>query len=415
MLQPSPRLEPSYYEAFRCVGSVCEDTCCRGWRVPVDKETYEKYQASSDTELGRKLHTLVSIVPNSPSSENFAEITLNQETCPFLTDGLCQIQATLGEEMLCKSCATYPRVMAEVEGVLERSLDLSCPEAARLALCNPQTMRFVQLSDEKDGARLGSVGLIDTRNSKHPDKPFRNVSEVRSLMISLLQDRGYPLSQRLLVLGRLCDKLEAEGTEQGCGGLHDIATQYLPISARPSMPTTDRFETVIELILARIGSDSTTRRFLDCYQCFMAGLHWTMESTMEQLAARLDAAFAGPYAVFRAQHGYMLEHYLVAFVFRGLFPFGAESVNRKMAQHRFEHSIARQYQLMVVDFAVVETLLAGLAAFHGTRFGVAEALKLIQSATKTFAHSLSYPGKAMDLLTQKGLADCASVSMLIRD
>jgi len=81
------------------------------------------------------------------------------------------------------------------------------------------------------------------------------------------------------------------------------------------MPSTGRFETVVELILACIGSDATGRRFLDCYQSFMAGLHWTMESTMEELAANLDAAFAGPFAQFRAQHEYMLEHYLVAYVF----------------------------------------------------------------------------------------------------
>ena len=128
----------------------------------------------------------------------------------------------------------------------------------------------------------------------------------------------------------------------------------------------------------------------------MAGMQWTMASTMEELAARLDASFSGPYSLFRAQHEYMLEHYLVAYVFRSLFPFGSQSVNRKLAEHHFEHSISRQYQLMVVDFVVIETLLAGLAAFYGAAFGVPEALKLIQSATKTFEHSLSYPAKALE-------------------
>ena len=415
MLKPFPRLQPSYYEAFRCVGSVCEDTCCVGWRVPVDKLTYEKYQACEHPTLGPKLHALVNIVPAAQSDESFAEIKLDLGTCPFLAEGWCQVQATLGEELLSKSCATYPRVMATVDGVLERSLDLSCPEAARLALTNPLPMEFVERLGEEDDARLGSLGIVDTTNSKHPDKPFRHVHEVRSLMISLLQNRGYPLSQRMLVLGRLCDKLETEGTEQGCGALLEMAQEPAPILPRASMPSTGRFETVVELVLARIGSDATTRRFLDCYQAFMAGMHWTGESTMDQLAASLDAAFAGPFQAFRSQHEYMLEHYLVAYVFRSLFPFGSESVNRKLAEHQFEHSITRQYQLMVVDFVVIEALLAGLAAFYGDAFGVPAALKLIQSATKTFEHSLSYPGKALDLLNKKGMLDCASMSMLIRD
>jgi lysine-N-methylase len=414
MLKPPARLQPSYYEAFRCVGSVCEDTCCSGWRVPVDEETYNKYQGCSHATLGPKLKALVTLNPNPESTESWAEIELNQGVCNFLSEGLCEIHATLGADHLSKNCAIYPRVMATVDGVVERSLDLSCPEAARLALSNPEPILFVTSMD-CDDERLGSLGVVDTSNSKHPDKPFRFVDEVRRLMIALLQNRGYPLSHRLLVLGRLCDKLEEEGTDQGCGGLQDAAREPLSIAHSPSMKSTDRFETVVELILARIGADATSRRFLNCYQSVMSGLHWQEDSTIEQLAHNLDAAFDGPYAKFRSEHGYMLEHYLVAYVFRSLFPFGSKSVNRKLAQHRFEHSISRQYQLMVVDYVIVETLLAGLAVFYGERFGIPEALVLIQSATKTFEHSLTYPGKAVELLDQKGLTDCASIGMLIRD
>ena len=415
MLKPLPRLEPSYYETFRCVGAVCEDTCCRGWRVPVDKETYEKYQACSRPALGAKLYELVTINPVRASDEDYAEIALDNDACSFLTEGLCDIQSALGEEYLSKSCATYPRAMYAVDGVLERSLDLSCPEAARLALTNPHPMQFVERTGEGDETRLGTVGIVDTTNSEHPDRPYSYVHEVRSLMISLLQNRGYPISQRLLALGRLCDKIEAEGTQQGCGTLHEITERSVTIFPRPSMPAATRFELAIELILARIGSDATGRRFLDCYQCFVDGLGWTMESTMDELAERLDAAYSGPYARFVAQHEYVLENYLVAYVFKSLFPFGSESVNRKLAEYRFAHSVSRQYQLMVANFVVIETLLAGMAAFYGSRLGVPEALKLIQSAAKTFEHSLSYPGKALDLLVGKGLADCASMSMLIRD
>lgn len=414
MLKPSPRLQPSYYEAFRCVGSVCEDTCCTGWRVPVDKETFQKYQNCSHPTLGPKLHEFVTIAPASQSEDGWAEIQLANGVCHFLSEGLCEIQSALGEEFLSKNCATYPRVMTFVDGVLERSLDLSCPEAARLALCDPEPLTFV-FSDEADNARLGVLGSVDTTNAKHPDKPFHYVQEVRSLMIALLQNRGYPLSQRLLVLGRLCDKLEAEGTENGCGLLQAITRETTLIQPRPAMSSTERFETVIELILARIGSDATSRRFLNCYQSFMAGLHWTMDSSMEQLAERLDSSIAGPLAAFRAKHEYMLEHYLVSYVFRSLFPFGSTSVNRKLAQHSFPPSISSQYQLMVVDFAIVEAMLAGIAALYGERFGVREAIMLIQSATKTFEHSLSYLGKALELLGARGLTDCASMGKLIRD
>jgi len=415
MLKPLPRLQPSYYETFRCVGAECEDTCCRGWRIPVDKETYEKYQACSDPVLGPKLHQLVNINPTRHGNDSHAEIKMTSEDCAFLAGGLCSIQATLGEEYLCKNCATYPRVMCAVEGVLERSLDLSCPEAARLALTNKEPMRFVECSGEGDGARLGTVGLIDTKNSRHPDRPYRHVSEVRRLIVELLENRRYPLRQRIQALGQLCETLEMEGDKEGCGPLREIAAHCGPIRPSACMPSAPRFETAVELILARIGSDTTGRRFLDCYRDFMGGLHWTAESTIEGLAERLDAAYRGPYAQFRAAHGYMLENYLVSYVFRTLFPFGENSVNEKMANYGFVHSITHQYQFLVVNFVVIDTLLAGLAAFHGTNFDVPQALKLMQAACKTFEHSLTYPGKALELLAGKGLLDCSSMGLLLRD
>ena len=36
-------LVPQYVRKFACIGGACEDTCCQGWRVPIDKETYKKY------------------------------------------------------------------------------------------------------------------------------------------------------------------------------------------------------------------------------------------------------------------------------------------------------------------------------------------------------------------------------------
>jgi lysine-N-methylase len=147
----------------------------------------------------------------------------------------------------------------------------------------------------------------------------------------------------------------------------------------------------------------------------MAGLGWTMESSMDELGERLEAAYRGPCAQFRTRDAYVLENYLVAYAFKTLFPFGSKSLNRMLAEHRFAHSVTHKYQLMVVDYMVIDTLLAGLAVSRGSCFGIADALKLIQSATKTFEHSLSYPGKAIELLAQKGLTDAASMGMLIRD
>lgn len=37
-------LKPIYYDEFACVGGDCKDTCCAGWTIGIDDETYKKYQ-----------------------------------------------------------------------------------------------------------------------------------------------------------------------------------------------------------------------------------------------------------------------------------------------------------------------------------------------------------------------------------
>src|SRR5665213_1053533 len=98
MLKPLRRLQPSYFGAFRCIGSQCEDTCCRGWRVPVDKITFEKYQACSHSALAGPLHDLVTINSAAENEDSYADIKLIDSQCSFLAEGLCSIQTQLGEE-----------------------------------------------------------------------------------------------------------------------------------------------------------------------------------------------------------------------------------------------------------------------------------------------------------------------------
>ena len=35
---------PDYYKNFKCIAGECTDTCCAGWDVDVDKESYKQYR-----------------------------------------------------------------------------------------------------------------------------------------------------------------------------------------------------------------------------------------------------------------------------------------------------------------------------------------------------------------------------------
>ncbi len=143
-----------YAQSFRCIGSACEDTCCHGWRVPIDEATYERYQALPPGPLSALIRENVAPASESERAKNpsiFAIIRMNAEnSCPMLSeDRLCRIQSEYGETLLSHTCATYPRIVhADTRGSIT-ALTLSCPEAARLVLLHPGLMATCAYPDTK--------------------------------------------------------------------------------------------------------------------------------------------------------------------------------------------------------------------------------------------------------------------------
>jgi lysine-N-methylase len=40
----TPMTMPRYVQSFECIVPACPDTCCSGWSVPIDHETYRDWQ-----------------------------------------------------------------------------------------------------------------------------------------------------------------------------------------------------------------------------------------------------------------------------------------------------------------------------------------------------------------------------------
>ena len=119
---------PSYYQQFRCIAGDCPDSCCHQWQVQVDDASAERYLRLSGP-LGNALRTALKEEEGHWYMENI------HDRCPmWRKDGLCRIQAELGEEALCKTCREFPRLTHDYGDFVERGLELSCPEAAKWIL-----------------------------------------------------------------------------------------------------------------------------------------------------------------------------------------------------------------------------------------------------------------------------------------
>jgi lysine-N-methylase len=413
-MQLAKVLQPRHFDAFRCIGADCEDTCCAGWQVHVDKLTYEKYQSCSDPECGGSLRTLVTINETSSNDDDYAKVVLSGAECPFLSEGLCSIQKRLGEAYLPNMCATYPRAMNLVGDVLQRSLDLSCPEAARVALLNPTPMEFVEQDYQPGSIRLANFPSLDISSLNNSASPYGFFRDVRRLVLSLLQNRSYPIWKRLVMVGCLGERL-ANGRNAVSEAEEYVNRRFDDGPYECSAHSTTQLAMVLDLIVARISTDSNPRSFLNCYKQFIEGLQWTSESTSAQLGARYREVCDRYYIPVMSQYPQILEHYLVNYVYRTLFPFGLPELNRKLANDRVSSPIAAQYMLMIAYFAILQTLLIGMAGFHQEAFGPDQIISLIQSGTKTFQHSLAYPGRVIQILADNTMTTPATLCVLIRN
>ena len=117
--------KPSYYDTFRCIAGACPDSCCHQWEVQVDADAARRYRAMPGP-LGDALRDAL----RTEDGETF--LTLREGKCPmWRSDGLCRIQAELGEKALCRVCREFPRLRHDYGDFQELMLEMSCPEAAK--------------------------------------------------------------------------------------------------------------------------------------------------------------------------------------------------------------------------------------------------------------------------------------------
>ncbi|OAB42940.1 flagellin lysine-N-methylase [Paenibacillus glacialis] len=413
MAKPRSMLVPSYMQKFNCIGSACEDTCCAGWQVTIDKNTYKKYNKVR-SELKSALDNHVKRNRTSKSSEDYAKIVLNSElSCPMLNDKkLCSIQLKLGESYLSNTCATYPRVSNEVNGILEKSATMSCPEVARLALLNPNGIEFDETEEPAD-IRLSIKNRLDTKVGQQPQVQLQQYFwELRIFSIQTLQNRNFSLADRLIILGMFYQKVEQyiqDGQIQEIPQLIASYTVMVEGNGLANMLTdipvlsTIQMELLKNLIDTRMSHGVRNQRYIDCFGELLHGIQYAKESSVEEISSCYQVAYNDFYLPFMSKHEYILENYLVNYVYLNLFPLGNGS------------DIFEEYIMMVIHYAMIKMHLIGMAGYHKENFGVEQIIKLIQSFGKVIEHSPLYLREVRELLRKNEYNSMAYMAILIKN
>ncbi len=199
---------PDYYQDFECIADKCEDTCCAGWQIVIDKETLKKY-----TKI--KGNFKKEILKNV----NWFQGTFKQDKskrCAFLNDrNLCDLYLSQGEEDFCKTCREYPRHTEEFEGVREITLSISCPEVARILMNRMEPVAFI--SEEKEG---------DEEFEDFDPFLYSILEDARKEMIAILQKRDLTISDRILLVLGMAHDMQGRMNRQEMFVCSDVIAKY---------------------------------------------------------------------------------------------------------------------------------------------------------------------------------------------
>lgn len=166
----------SILNAFQCTGAACSFNCCRGWKVPIDHDTYMKYLNEKGL-FGTLLRCSIE------KTDELVAFRSTPRGCPFWgLDHLCTMQKKHGTEYMPAVCVQFPRQLYNLEFFCEETLYLACPESARLFL--------MSVLHEKPFDFIESEGEITYEvNTTNDDREFLDyLLKSRTELVSMLKD-----------------------------------------------------------------------------------------------------------------------------------------------------------------------------------------------------------------------------------
>ena len=379
---------PSYFDTFRCIGGVCQDTCCAGWYIAIDEATYKKYKKVKDPVMKKRLDKELVAKKGPVSSEHVAKIKLKNNRCAFLSsEGLCDLYTHLGEQYLSQTCQLYPRTFNQVNDTLECSLALSCPEAARRILLNPEGITF------KEEERAEKQVVISARLTVNPQKPkgYQDyLLEIRQFLIERLQKREDPFQLRFL-------KLEAYMRELD----HLVRTGAL--KKIPSFIQERVFnERQNKTIVSEASYDEGAYALLlDALKSMRNGKKWpspSYEAFYEEMLQGLDKE--GGFnkqrfeegcqiyeETFLSSYSYILENYFVNYIYERAVPLDGETLLQSLAY-------LKAYKQLI------ELHLIGLVLHHES-LTKEKVVNFLQAFTKVFDHNELYRKQLIKAIENK--------------
>ena len=183
---------PEYYNEFSCIASRCKDSCCAGWEIDIDEESYEYYR-NVEGPFGDRLRESMYEAKDEDGGYRFKLKGLKR--CAMLNDNnLCDLYTALGEEALCEVCTEYPRFSLVYGQVEQKALSLSCEEVGRILFNRTEPEQLIDI--ELPG---------DCEDDEEDPLLVAFMEWVQKEAVAILQNRENPIPYRAKEFLAWCD------------------------------------------------------------------------------------------------------------------------------------------------------------------------------------------------------------------
>ncbi|SER92524.1 flagellin lysine-N-methylase [Lachnobacterium bovis] len=179
-------LNMDIYTDFECVGKECKFTCCAGWEITIDDETFKIYD-NLQGEFGEKIRKNI-------TNENGCNMfVLNKEKkCPFFTaEGLCEIYLKLGPDKMCNTCQAYPRTCKRYGDMYFWSMYIDCPHILDM-LIDKKDIILYELSESSNNVAGDSYD-----ESKIDWQKFNNYIDAFVIINDIITNRAETIQNRM--------------------------------------------------------------------------------------------------------------------------------------------------------------------------------------------------------------------------
>jgi lysine-N-methylase len=312
---------------------------------------------------------------------------VDKEGCAFLqSDGLCSIQLQYGEDYLCNSCATYPRVTNSVNGVLEKSATVACPEIARIVLQQEGGITFSQYEEDSSIRNMIS-NKLDAKAPKYLKKGGKYFEDMRIFSLQVLHTREYSLNERFVILGLFYEQVEKELATGKAARIPEIIEEI-----------TNNIDKYLQQSYDNAEKDNL--RLDDFYfnsLQYLGQINTNPEDA--QFRKNYQEVYENNYLSVK-KYEYMMENYLVNYAFQIVFP-----INDK-------YQLFETYIVLMLHFVMIQNQLLSVADQLKT-LSVEHVTDYIQYYSSRVEHNITYYDKMLSQLQATQTADMSYLAYLI--